>query len=1129
MDGTVQHGLLALAIALILAIVAALFAPAYVDWNDWRAGFERQASELAGTSVQIRGPIEATILPTPAFILRDVRIGDPEKSTGIQAGEVRGTLSLGTLLRGVFEAEDFVLIAPSIRVAVEQGGRIVLPAGEAKVSDTLSISRFSMSGGSLTIENRAENSLTFLDGISATGEMQSRSGPMRLEAAMRRDGRRWNLRLSTGVFGAEGARTRVSLERPDDGASLDADGLLAFASGQPRFNGRLNLAHAKGAGLPWKLSAQANANGDLVKFESFDLTVGGNEFPLELSGNLQFVPRRDGAVEGEINAKRLDLDRALGVQPGGGLAAVIAPLRETLDRAMEIPLVGSLGIGIDLLAANGGQVRELKGEIGLREGILAIENLEAKLPGRAFLKASGTGAGSGYFLGEVLLEAADPAALVRWAFGPEKSAAFDDYTSLQISGRTDWSPERILADKIELVLDETKLGGSFALRQKSGVAGTLSATLTANGINLDLLAPLASELWSGSRGSDISFGFQGQSLKIFGKEMKRIDASLSRHIGGVSIERLHVEDFDGLSGQASGKLAGENLDRRIAFDVSAARGGGLAAIAKQFAGEDAGMLAQAFFSRGMPMKLAGTASGSAKEVAIETKGRMADVSAEFQARFDSNAGALADARMSLEAPESGKLLAMFGIVPGMPEPGDGRLEAALSAPKAGIYPLSAKLSVAGAELSAAGDIQRSKEGRIEPRLQIKLDANDLRPALAVVSRASEAAVPAKGTASLSRSDKGFAFGNLALDIAGRQVQGQLHLDGIEKPAISGGIKLDRSELSGLLALLAGRSGDAKNFWPASQLATAPLAGATGSVDVEIGTLVLTGAHVASAAKFRMKLDEPMEIANLTADFAGGKLAGDLRISGAKPVTLDARGSLTGFDLARVLTPGATKTQVRGRGNLTLSLSGSGATPSAVISNAAGQGMLSLEKLEIDALDPTSIAAVVSASEKHMPRDETHLIDGVNKMLARAPLSLARLEAPLIAANGIVRTGKAMAKTGDVEVTAEASADLAKLQIDGYVELETSGRTTARPAVTARWRGPFASPSRTVDVSALSTAINLRAMEREMKRLEQRDRSALPPAASEEKKRVARESAEDAEALEAAKLPKRAPLPPARAQ
>jgi len=167
----VQHALLGLAIAFIVAIVAALAAPAFVDWNDWRATFESRTTALVGTPVKIRGPIEATILPTPAFVLGDVEIGDPESATGIRAGEVRGILSLGALMRGVVEVEEFVLKRPALRLAIERDGRLVLPAMAAKSADadSFSISRIAVEGGSLIVEDRATQGLLIFDEVTAAG------------------------------------------------------------------------------------------------------------------------------------------------------------------------------------------------------------------------------------------------------------------------------------------------------------------------------------------------------------------------------------------------------------------------------------------------------------------------------------------------------------------------------------------------------------------------------------------------------------------------------------------------------------------------------------------------------------------------------------------------------------------------------------------------------------------------------------------------------------------------------------------------------------------------------------------------------------------------------------------------
>ena len=94
-----QHALLGLAIAVIVAIAAALAAPAYVDWSDWRANFERHASSLIGAPVRIRGNIEATLLPTPAFVFRKVEIGGARNGAGSRSTSPRmmaATLAVDT-------------------------------------------------------------------------------------------------------------------------------------------------------------------------------------------------------------------------------------------------------------------------------------------------------------------------------------------------------------------------------------------------------------------------------------------------------------------------------------------------------------------------------------------------------------------------------------------------------------------------------------------------------------------------------------------------------------------------------------------------------------------------------------------------------------------------------------------------------------------------------------------------------------------------------------------------------------------------------------------------------------------------------------------------------------------------
>ena len=50
-----QATLLGLSVAIILALVAALVGPHFVDWTQYRASFEGEATRLAGAPVRIGG------------------------------------------------------------------------------------------------------------------------------------------------------------------------------------------------------------------------------------------------------------------------------------------------------------------------------------------------------------------------------------------------------------------------------------------------------------------------------------------------------------------------------------------------------------------------------------------------------------------------------------------------------------------------------------------------------------------------------------------------------------------------------------------------------------------------------------------------------------------------------------------------------------------------------------------------------------------------------------------------------------------------------------------------------------------------------------------------------------------
>ena len=1094
-----QHALLGLGIALILAIAAALAAPTYVDWDDWRPTFERQASAIVGAPVRIRGRIEATILPTPAFVLRNVEIGEPQGGTGLRAGEVRGILSLNALMRASVEAEEFVLVRPELRLVMQPGGRPLLPAAgaAAAATDLVSFARVAIDNGSLVVANRAGEALAIFDEISASGEVNGRQGPTRIDASLRQDGHRWRVRASAGRFGDDGAgRVRMTLERAADGVSLDADGSLLFAGITPRFDGKVIAAKRGASGTPWQVSANAQATEEMVSLESFELTIGADAASAEVGGQVRFAPRRGGPIDGMLTARRIDLDSASGIDGPKTLPTALTSVRDVIAVLDGLPFRGRIGVAVDSIAAGGNTIREFSAEVALREGLLALERLDARLPGRGVLKAKGSTTGASAFSGDASLEAEDAAGLARWVLGGVGPLGDE---SLRASGRVEWGNGRVAVDRLDLSLGGAKVGGKFALALGAGSQRPLvDANLTANALDLDLVAPLLETLRSGPSSVDVALAVDGRELRALGKSVRKVDAALSRSADAIVIDRLAIEDFDGLNVRAKGKVLApaERPSGKIEFDLDAARGGGLVEIATRTVGSDAGTLVRRLLAAGGPLKLTGTlsAAGIAAGVDIAAKGKLSGIDASIDATFDLFSETLSDASMTLEAKEFGRIVSLLGFTPGPPSPGDGTLEINLAKSNAGTLPVSARLTVPGATISAEGEVHQNVEGRLEPKLAVRVDASDLRPLLAAAARAAgEAPAPAEGTARLTRTKDAFALQTIAMNIAGARVRGALTASGIDKAELGGKLSIERMVLANLLGLVIGNAADDKAFWPA-RLTPAPLAGATGTLEFEVGALEVIDRLTALDTKFRLRL-APNEAAleEISANFAGGKFAGHARFLRGETLGFDGGGKLTSFEVARLLAPGTWRAAARGQGEITLTLAGNGPTPAALVAGLAGQGTLRLEGLEIDRLDPDAVGAVFVATEAGSPPDEVGVVAALGPALAKGPLRITRVETPLIVASGVMRTGKILTSVGRAQISGLANFDIARLAVDGTVEIEAPAPAglTARPGATVRWRGPIAAPERGIEAAALATAITLRAMERETKRIEERDR-ALPP-------------------------------------
>ena len=142
-----QTTLLGLAIALIIALLAALVGPFFIDWNQFRPQFEAEATRIIGAPVRVGGNLDARLLPTPSLRLRSVVVGGANDLGKVRADKLDVEFSLGDLMRGQWRATELSINGMALDLGLDREGRIDWPASTGSFSlGSLSIDRLNLTG-----------------------------------------------------------------------------------------------------------------------------------------------------------------------------------------------------------------------------------------------------------------------------------------------------------------------------------------------------------------------------------------------------------------------------------------------------------------------------------------------------------------------------------------------------------------------------------------------------------------------------------------------------------------------------------------------------------------------------------------------------------------------------------------------------------------------------------------------------------------------------------------------------------------------------------------------------------------------------------------------------------------------
>ena len=260
-----QTTLLGLAIAFIIALVAALIGPYFIDWNQFRPQFEAEATRIIGAPVRVGGKLDARLLPAPSLQLRSVMVGGANDLGKVRADKLDVEFSLGSLMRGEVRATELTVNGMSLDLGLDSKGRIDWPASTGTVNlGSLAIDRLNLTGR-IALHDAASRSTLELNDIAFSGDVRSLAGSIRGDGNFmcRAFATRSAFRRGRAPDG-NGTRFHLNIDPGQRAFAADLDGVLNFEARAPRFEGAVTLSSGQKGGRRTALAHRCEGQGRLL-------------------------------------------------------------------------------------------------------------------------------------------------------------------------------------------------------------------------------------------------------------------------------------------------------------------------------------------------------------------------------------------------------------------------------------------------------------------------------------------------------------------------------------------------------------------------------------------------------------------------------------------------------------------------------------------------------------------------------------------------------------------------------------------------------------------------------------------------------------------------------------------------
>lgn len=1053
---------------------------------------------------------------------------------------------LAPFIRGEILIFDMRLEKPKATVRIDKEGvvdwaiRPRTPFHSAQVR----LENMRITDGMVIIRDASTSTTRTVTNLDAKLSAADLSGPWNFDGSLFFNGRKTSLSASTGALKPDGTlNVRARVIPVGLQVAFETDGHVVLNVGALKYAGSIavrssdELAAATGTRVAQqadkpllssvRMTGRFEADHAKISIPEFRMEQGTVDDPYVVNGNALFDYGSNPHFEIKADGQQVTFDSqrepVKGTTPSPVTAAErMAVFRRLMDQ-LPIPTVpGTIDLKLPAIVAGDTTIRSVTIDAEPSGGGWTINQLKAELPGRTQFEANGTlqvGEGFG-FDGKLLVASRQPSGLAAWLTG-SVDEAIRRLPGAGFSGDVSLHDDLQAIDNLELALGGASLKGSLVRSSKGASLPLTQLTLEGGALDADALEAFAA-IFGGSgkpsaegspqlRGQDLDVHLKAGPVTHNGLVAETLDTAFRLRDGVFDIDRLTIGNAAGATITATGKLEPfmsnptGSIDATILSDDLAPF---VSAMAVRFPDfpfittlSDHAARFPGLFEGTQLSILANTLHGKtgADEFSLSASGKTGGMDVTLSGTTSKSHDKLRTLELTMDArsTQAETLMALIGL-PALPLGLAGELEADLALKGNEKDGLQTQLALKSSDGQALVDGSfRSVGGVLAGEGRTSIKAADIEAYLATAGYSLPgfgSGMPVDMASSFQLAKGKLTLPDLNGQVNNTKVGGRLGLD-IENgiPTVQGDLALGRLDLSSVAQFMLGPDafdGDGRDVWPKSTFAGAPLFPVGFNVklnaaEADAGVLGTIGKFQTNAA---LK-DGALRFDDANGELLGGHFTGMFELRNTSGTGL-ATGQFTLDQTAMdaLYKPVEDEAPLTGKTKISASVNATGSSVAEMIQSIAGSGVVSVDDLKINAINPAALKPIVADADAVDGQITPAVINAtIDKHLNEGVFNAGAAEFAFTIAGGMARTSTFQLQSEDATLSADLRLNFPDMTVASQGQFAfdrgKSAVAGADPVVEFSLYGPWALPRLTLNRQPLEQFLTQRALEREQQRVE----------------------------------------------